>query len=107
MLKHDIATMYKVYSEKYKDAMPGKRPIGSTLFYSIAKNITGGGKKQEAGAGVDYIKVNFHTDNFALVDKIIDVLAPLSDVNHILHDELHGLCSDVYTFLSYGYAVHV
>ena len=107
VLKHNIATMYKVYSEKYKDAMPGKPPIGSTLFYSIAKNITGEGKKQEARAGVDYIKVNFHTDNFAVVDKIIDVLAPLSDVDDILRDELHGLCSDVYTFLSYGYAVHV
>ena len=63
----------------------------------IAKNITGGGKKQEAQAGVDYIKVNFHTDNFAFVDKIIDVLAPLSDVDHILRDELHGLRSDKYT----------
>ncbi|KAL5475245.1 hypothetical protein EMCRGX_G027321 [Ephydatia muelleri] len=36
-IDHDIATMYKVYSEKYKDAMPGKPPIGRTLFYSIAK----------------------------------------------------------------------
>ena len=98
------ATMYKMYSEKYKDAMPGKPPIGSTLFYSIAKNITGGGKKQEARAGVDYIKVNFHTVNFAVVDKIIDVLAPLSDADHILRDELHGLRPNVYIFLSYGYA---
>ena len=32
VLKHDIATMYKMYSEKYKDAMPGKPPIGSTLL---------------------------------------------------------------------------
>eukprot|EP00731_Ephydatia_muelleri_P019861 Em0012g686a len=71
VLKHDIATMYKVYSEKYKDARPGKPPIGSMLYYLIAKTITGGGKKQEARAGVDYIKVNFHTDNFAVVDKIL------------------------------------
>ena len=41
------------------------------------------------------------------MDKIIDVLAPLSNVDHILHDELCGLHSDVYIFLSYGYAVHV
>ena len=46
--------------------------------YSIAKNISGGGKQQEARAGVDYINVNFHFDNLAIVDKIIDVLAPLS-----------------------------
>ena len=45
-------------------------------------------------------------DNFVIVDKIIDVLAPLSDLDHTLHDELRGLCSHVYTFLSYGYAVH-
>ena len=68
---------------------------------------TRGDKKQEGRARVDYIKVHFYTNNFAVVDKIIDVLAPLSDVDHILCDELHGLCSDVYTFLSYGYAVHV
>eukprot|EP00731_Ephydatia_muelleri_P021809 Em0014g400a len=91
VLKHDIATMYKVYSEKYKDAMPGKPPIGRTLFYSIAKTSS---------------KVRSRS-NIAVVDKIIDVLAPLSNVDHILHDELYGLHSDVYTFLSYGYAVHV
>ena len=56
---------------------------------------------------MDYIKVNFQTDNFAVVDNIIDVLAPFSDVDHILRDELHGLRSNVYNVLSYGYAVHV
>ncbi|KAL5509298.1 hypothetical protein EMCRGX_G004639 [Ephydatia muelleri] len=40
-------------------------------------------------------------------NKVIDVLAPLSDVDHTLCNELHGLRSDAYTFLSYGYAVHV
>ena len=107
VLKHDIATMYKVYSERYKDAIPGKSPIGRSIFYSIAKTITGGGKQQEARAGVDYIKVNFHTDNFAIMDKVIDLLAPLSDLDHTLRDELRLLRTDVYTFLSYGYAVHV
>ncbi|KAL5502803.1 hypothetical protein EMCRGX_G009632 [Ephydatia muelleri] len=51
-------------------------------------------------------KVNFHIDNFTIVDKVIDALAPQSDVDHTLHDELHGLHADVYTFLRYGYAVH-
>ena len=104
VLKHDVATMFKTYSEKF--AMPGKTPIGRSMFYTIAKTITGGGKQQEARAGVDYIKVNFHTDNFVIVDKIIDVVAPLSDLDHILRDELLGLRSHVYTFLSYGYAAH-
>ena len=106
VLKHDVATMFRVYSDKYKNAFPGKPPLGKTLFYSITNNITGGGKQQEARAGVDYIKVNFHIDNFVIVDKIIDVIAPLSDLDHTLRDELCGLCSHVYTFLSYGYAVH-
>ena len=106
VLKHDVATMFRVYSDKCKNALPGKPPIGKTLFYSITNNIIGGGKQQEARAGVDYIKVNFHIDNFVIVDKIIDVLAPLSDLDHTLRDELCGLCSRVYTFLSYGYAVH-
>ena len=42
-----------------------------TLFYTIVKHITGGGKQQEARAGVDYIKVNFHTDNFTIIDRVI------------------------------------
>ena len=45
-------------------------------------------------------KVNFHTDNVSIVDKIIDVLAPFSDLDHTLRDELCGLRTDVYTFLS-------
>ena len=81
--------------------MPGKSPIGQTLFYTIVKHITGGGKQQE-GAGVDYIKVNFHTDNFTIIDRVIDVFAPLSDIDHTLRNELHHLRSEVFTFLSYG-----
>ena len=107
VLKHDIATMYREYLVKQKAAMPRKPPNGKSMFYTIASNIMGGGKQQEARSGVDYIKVNFHTDNFAIVDKVIDVLAPLSDVDHTLRNELYGLRSDAYTFLSYGYAVHV
>eukprot|EP00731_Ephydatia_muelleri_P017289 Em0010g387a len=41
------------------------------------------------------------------MDKVIDLLAPLSDLDHTLRDELRLLRTDVYTFLSYGYAVHV
>ena len=78
VLKHDIATMYKVYLEKHKNEMPNKMPVGKTLFYDIVNHITGGGKHQEARSGIDYIKVNFHKDNFVIVDKVIDVLVPLS-----------------------------
>ena len=49
---------------------------------------------------------NFHIDNSTIVDKVIDALAPQSDVDHTLRDELRGLRADVYTFLSYGYALH-
>ena len=60
----------------------------------FVNHITGGGKHHEARAGVDYIKVNFHKDNFVIVDKVIDVLRDTS-------------YSDAYTFLNYCYGVHV
>ena len=107
VLKHDIVTMYREYLDRQRAVMPDMPSIGKTLFYTIANNITGGGKLQEALAGVDYLKVNFHTHNFTIIDKVIDVLAPLSDVDHTLRVELLGLRSDVFTFLSYGFAVHV
>ena len=37
----------------------------------------------------------------------IHLLAPLSDLDYTLRDELHFLCTDVYTFLNYGYAVQL
>ena len=107
VLKNDIATMYRHYLDKQRSVMQGMPPIGKTLFYTIANNITGGGKLQEARAGVDYLKVNFHCENITIIDKVIDVLAPLSDIDHTLRDELLCLRSDVFTFLSYGFAVHV
>ena len=107
VLKHDIATMYKVYLEKHKNEMPNKMPVRKTLFYDIVNHITGGGKHQEARSGIDYIKVNFHKDNFVIVDKVIDVLVPLSEVNHTLREKLYSLRSDTYTFLNYCYAVHI
>ena len=97
VLKHDIATMYRHYLDKQRSVMPGMPPIGKTLFYTIANNITGGGKLQEARAGVDYLKVNFHSENFTIIDKVIDVLAPLSDIDHTLqlsNNEL--LCLSMY-----------
>ena len=106
VLKHDIASMYEVYTMKHRDVMPDKPPIGRTLFYTIANHITGGGKVQEGRAGVDYVKVNFHIENFAIVDRLINILAPLSDVDHTLRDELHGLRTNAYDFLSYGYSLH-
>ena len=107
VFKHDIATMYRHYLDTQRSVMPGMPPIGKTLFYTIANNITGGGKLQEARAGVDYLKVNFHSENFTIIDKVIEVLAPLSDIDHTLRDELLCLRSDMFTFLSYGFAVHV
>ena len=62
-----------------------------TLFYDIVNHITGGCKHQEAQAGVGYIKVNFHNDNFVIVDEVIDMLAPLTDVDHSLCDTLYCL----------------
>ena len=59
-----------------------------------------GVSSKEAWAGMDYIKVNFHIDNFTTVDKVIAALAPQSDVDHTLRDELHGLRTDVYTSLA-------
>jgi hypothetical protein len=40
------------------------------------------------------------------VDKVIDALAPQSDVDHTLRDELHGLLAVMHTFLSYSHALH-
>ena len=68
-------------------------------MYSIGKYITGSGKQQEALAGVDYINVNFHTDNFSIIDRIIDDITPLSDINHTQRNELRQLRSSVFTFL--------
>ena len=106
VLKHDVATLYRGYVVKQKEVMLRRPPIGQSIFYSIVKHITGGGKQQEAHAGVDYIKVIFHTDNFSIIDRIIDVITPLSDIDHTLSNDLHQLRSSVFTFLSYGYAVH-
>ena len=68
----------------------GGRRCKQVIVLHIVKHITGGGKQQEVRAGVDYI-MNFHIDNFTIVHKVIDALAPQSDVDHTLRDELCGL----------------
>ena len=52
-----------------------------SLFYTITNLVTGGSKKQQIRAGVHYIKVNYHTDNYQLVYKVIDIVASVSDAN--------------------------
>ena len=59
----------------------------------------------KAARGPCWSKVNFHTD-FSIIDRIIDVITQLSDIDHTLRNELCQLRSSVFTFLSYGYAVH-
>ena len=73
VFKHDIVTMYKEYSEKNKDAMPGM-PLGNTLLYSIAK-------KQQEVRSRRHVQ-EWTTSRFVIVDKIINVLATLSDLDH-------------------------
>eukprot|EP00731_Ephydatia_muelleri_P000515 Em0001g515a len=45
---------------------------------------------------------NFHIDNFPIVDIVMHL-----HLNHTLRDQHRGLRADVYTFLSYGYVLHV
>ena len=103
VLKHNVAAMFRVFSDKYKNAVPGIHLLGRHCSTPLptASLVVESSRKH-----MDYIKINFHIDNFVIVDKIIDVLAPLSDLDHTLRDELCDLRSHVYTFLSYGYAVH-
>ena len=76
--------MYKEYAENHKIRFPDLPHRKESFFCEIARHITGGGKKQSARAGVDYINRNFHTDNFELVDKVIDMIAPASDSDQML-----------------------
>ena len=68
--------------------------VGKSLF----RKITGGGIKQDARAGVDYVKVNYHTDNFALVDMLIKILMAGTDCAQ--PDELLYQRNVVFDFLS-------
>ena len=69
-----------------------------SLFYTITNLITGGSKKQQIRAGVDYIKINHHTDNYQLVDKVIDIVAPASDADQTaVREQLYLQRSTVFT----------
>ena len=107
VLKRDLATMYHIYRETMQVQGDHQKIVGISLFRNIVQNITGGGKKQAARAGVDYIKINFHTDNFALLDMAIKALLPSTEASCALRDELHYQRNLVYDFLSYGYSQHV
>ena len=63
-----------------------------------------------ARAGVNYLKVNIHIDNFVIVDRLINILAPVSDLDHIAFWMSYKVSTPMYTcflytFLSYGYSV--
>ena len=68
-----------------------------SLFYTITNLISGGNKKQQIRAGVDYIKVNYLTDNYQLVDKVIDIVAPASDADQTVREQLYLQRSTVFT----------
>eukprot|EP00731_Ephydatia_muelleri_P004241 Em0002g417a len=107
VLKRDVSEMYKEYAENHKIRFPDLPHMKESLFCEIARHITGGGKKLSARAGVEYIKVNFHTDNFELVDKVIDMIASASDSDQMLRSQLLLQRSTVFSFLSYTYLLHV
>ena len=83
----------------------GRSVVGKSLFRNIVQHITGGGIKQDARAGVDYVKVNHHTDNFAPLDMVVKIFMPGTDCAH--PDELLYQRNLVFDFLSYGYSQHV
>ena len=108
VLKRDVHEIYNDYLSKHSSQFPADVPcMKKSLFYTITREISGGSRKQASRAGVDYIKVNFHHDNFEIVEKIIDTVAPASDADQSLRLQLYQQKSTVFTFLSYTYAQHV
>ena len=107
VLKRDVSEIYQEYVIKHCAQFPNTPAMKKSLFYTVTILITGGSKKQQIRAGVDYIKVNHHTDNYQLVDKIIDIVAPASDADQTVREQLYLQRSTVFTFLSYTYAHHV
>ena len=73
MLKNDIATMYAGYIAKQEDAMPGKLATNWKVIVLHHSQTHNWRWKATRSPGVDYIKVNFHIDNFTIVDKLVDV----------------------------------
>ena len=78
-----------------------------SLYYTITREISGGSRKQDSRAGVDYIKAIFHLDNYDIVEKIIHTVPPASDADQSLRLQLCQQKSTACTFLSYTYAHHV
>jgi hypothetical protein len=108
VLKRDVQEIYNDYLSKHSAKFPADIPcMKKSLFYTITREISGGSRKQDSRAGVDYIKVNFHHDNYYIVEKIIDTVAPASDADQSLRLQLYQQKSTVCTFLSYSYAHHV
>ena len=108
MLKRDIQEIYNDYLSKHSSQFPADIPcMKKSLFYTITREIRGGSRKQASRAGIDYIKVNSHHDNFEIVEKIIDTVAPASNADQSLRLQLYQQKSTVFTFLSYTYAQHV
>eukprot|EP00731_Ephydatia_muelleri_P002008 Em0001g2008a len=93
--------MYRMYLKTGKVQL-GQNVVCKSLFRKIVQHITGGGIKQDARAGVDYVKVNYHTDNFALVDMVIKILMACAQPDELLYQR-----NLEFDFLSYGYSQHV
>eukprot|EP00731_Ephydatia_muelleri_P014407 Em0008g127a len=103
----DLATMYNIYRETMQIQGDQQKIVGISLFRNIVQHITGGGKMQASRTGVDYIKINFHTDNFALLDMVIKALLPSTEASSALRDELLYQRNLVFDFLSHGYSQHI
>ena len=97
VLKRDVSDIYQQYVIKHSAQFPNTPAMKKSLFYTIINLITGGSKKQQIRAGVDYIKVNYHTDNYQLVDKVIDIVAPASDADQTVREQLYPQRSTVFT----------
>ena len=97
VLKRDVSEIYQEYVIKHTAQFPNTLAMKKSLFYTITNLITGGSKKQQIRAGVDYIKVNYHTDNYQLVDKVIDIVAPASDADQTVREQLYLQRSTVFT----------
>ena len=90
MLKRDVQEIYNDYLSKHSAKFPADIPcMKKSLFYTITREISGGSRKQASSACVDYIKVNFHHDNYDIVEKIIDTIAPASDADQSLQLQLY------------------
>ena len=99
MLKRDVQEIYNDYLSKHSSQFPADIPcMKKSLFYTITREISGGSRKQASRAGIDYIKVNSHHDNFEIVEKIIDTVAPASNADQSLRLQLYQQKSTVFTF---------